>query len=327
MKYTGSYLPDSKSTNDYTKIIKRLLSNYIELKPTSFKEIIFDILKLNLKRMDFVFLNWIDNDFINNNGSVSIKGVIKVVIKLFILKVKYRRLILVKHNNFPHSTNMANRKKAKFLNDLLYNHFFKSITHSPVMGNNPYYYVPHPLYPVDKVLSGAIKDYYIIFGRIEPYKKIHDIISILPENTKLMIIGPCDNSEYLTHLKKLSNNKKITIISEYLSDMKLNEYFNNCKSILITHSDEDMIVSGSIFYALSKRVPIISITSDFINWLASELGDNYIKHFGNIKDIANYINKNDGAYILDEILDKKIESLFSDKVVDRALKNIINLNN
>ncbi|HBQ2553448.1 TPA: hypothetical protein L7T53_005529, partial [Klebsiella variicola] len=122
--------------------------------------------------------------------------------------------------------------------------------HSPVVCGNKHHYIPHPLYiyPIkftENSICSSNDDYYI-FGRVVKYKKYEDVISAFPANKNLIIMGTCEDDEYKIMIQELCKNKKnVTFMPEYISDKRAKELLSKGAALIISHSDEDMIVSGS----------------------------------------------------------------------------------
>lgn len=67
-------------------------------------------------------------------------------------------------------------------------------------------------------------------------------------------MGKCSDSTYLEELNILIKAKNnIEILSEYISDEKAQELIMSSAGMLITHNDDDMIVSGSFFLCNINR--------------------------------------------------------------------------
>ncbi|MCZ9613180.1 hypothetical protein [Klebsiella pneumoniae] len=67
-----------------------------------------------------------------------------------------------------------------------------------------------------------------------------------PDNKKLIIAGGCEDREYLSFLEELIKNKTNIIIKGYfLSDKDAENLIKGCNGLILSHSNEEMIVSGS----------------------------------------------------------------------------------
>ena len=126
-------------------------------------------------------------------------SVCQVFIKLVLLKAKFKKIIFVQHNKYPHNTNIRFIKVATRIVNLIASFSDHVIIHSPVVCGNKYHYIPHPLYiyPIKSTEDSACSfsnDNYYIFGRVVKYKKYEDVISAFPANKNLIIMGTCGQS-------------------------------------------------------------------------------------------------------------------------------------
>lgn len=326
-----SYFPFRLVDNNYTENFKAILSKVAktEIDSLNFKEILIDVLKFRFRKRNIVFVNWMENELIKKNGKISLIGVLKVFVKIFILKLTYQQIIYVRHNLYPHNTRKSHINLVTKLTTSLANMADIRISHSPIFKDkmSETFYIPHPLYKLslDEKRKDCLHDYFVVFGNIARYKKIEELIKVFPKNRELFIFGGCKDETYLDSLKKLTIDKKnIKISARFYSDLEAASIIKSSNGMIICHAEDDMIVSGSFFYGLSCKVKLLVIETPFLKWSASQLGKNVIETFSNINVLSekiekekfepNCYNKTD-----DDIIDK----LFSDKTIEFYLEKII----
>lgn len=317
------YTPFDNAVNAYTQRMKFILSNYGKVHRIDKHSIMNKIFKFNFN--DVIVVNWLENIMINKKGNISLLGLVKLFAIFICFRMIFRRFIYVRHNHYPHSCNLKSSKRAKKILDFLENIPHFTLVHSEVEAKGKRIYMPHPLYNIAYKSSRANVDNkkLIIFGSISRYKKIEAVIESLPDNLYLLVIGGCNDADYLNYLNSLKKDKKnIEIIPEYVSDEKVQELINSARGMLITHNDDDMIVSGSFFYAISIRAKTYVLETPFFNWVSQELGERHIKVSSNLEQMFSDIiyeseltNANNA---------KSPEDLFSDEIIISKFNQLLN---
>lgn len=324
-----SYFPMESGSNSYPVRMRDILSQLGDVKGASVKELALELTRFDFKKDDCIIINWIESEVLNPKGKFSLRGALKVLIKIFIFKIKFKKVIYVLHNLYPHQTDKSSvNNVVKFIGLI---EFFSSnvIVHSPKLLMVNRSYIPHPLYnyPLEVKLrdvSSVDKDLFVIFGRIVPYKKIEEVISVFPENKKLIILGKCEDIVYLEKLKLLSLNKKnIKIMPEYMKDKEVEKLINSSNGMIINHADKDMIVSGSFFYGITLGARILSVETPFLSWVEEELGEHVVKNFSNINEMVKYLSSDVNASCYEDGTEEKINALFGDEQILRKMKSIV----
>lgn len=270
--------------------MKYYLSNYGLVVPMSKKNFIKSLLLI--RDNDFIFLNWFENQIVNNT-KFSILGFLKVFFVFLLCRMSLGKFVYVKHNNYPHDCSKKDILKATWAISVFEKMANIVVVHSLTELNSKRSYIPHPLYEsiTDTNLLNKGKSY-IIFGRIVPYKKIEKVIEIFPSNKKLIIAGICQDSEYLNKLVKMSESKtNIEIIPKFLTQNEVKSLVEKSAGMLITHNDDDMIVSGSFFYAMTLRSKVYALETPFFRWAEEKMGSKYIETFSTLNDLEDILNK------------------------------------
>ncbi|PJR53733.1 hypothetical protein CWM57_21850 [Klebsiella sp. G-Nf4] len=301
--------------------MQNILSSFSDVEGLNLKSTMREILKFNFSKKDVLILNWIESDIIGKNGKVSLTGISKVLLKIFIFKLKFEKIIFVRHNIYPHKANKESSKKAKKLVDKLESLFDHKVVHSPVYKEEGYEYIPHPLYRYPLLIDNKNTDEcdnnkFIIFGRILEYKKFEVIIESFPAEQQLLIVGHCEDYDYLHKIQSLSREKEnITILPSYLDDTAAKELINSTGGLIISHADDDMIVSGSFFYGLTIGIKMYAVSTPFLKWAEEQFGTDVIETFPDVVSLCKRINKRPIREHISNGTINDINSFFSDETI------------
>lgn len=328
MKRNIVYYPSYLKNNAYSSRMKDILSQLGKVEDISYREYVTSLIKLNFSKKDIVIVNWMENQLINKRGGLSFSGLVKVILKLILLRVKFRTVVYIRHNIYPHSTRKKSIVLMRAMINLIERIATYSVVHSPVFSDTKNIYIPHPLYtfPLDIDNSNypvKDKDLFVIFGRIARYKKLEYVINSFPDNKKLIIAGVCEDEEYLSELNTISSeHKNIQIMPRFFSDAEAKDLITSSCGMIINHADDDMIVSGSFFYALTLGVTIYSIKTPFLLWAEYELGSDVIRNYSSVGHMMNSLDEIElkNSYGKDTI--DKINRLFGDDVILEIVKKM-----
>lgn len=315
------YTPFTNSLNAYTERMKSILSVYGDIKRID-KNALFNKI-LNFDFNDIIVVNWLENIMIDKKGEISFLGVIKVFIIFICFRCLFKKFIYVRHNHYPHACNKEKSKKAKKILDVLEQIAHVTVVHSPVEAKGSRIYIPHPLYNIESIQNKKNNSTFVIFGSISRYKKIENVILNFPKNLSLLIMGKCDDDEYLKELMKIKESKpNVNIKSDYISDEMANKLISDSAGLLITHNDDDMIVSGSFFYAMSIECKTFVLNTPFFKWASEEIGDDYIKCFKNLDDMFSNLILESDVDLFNNGNNPK--DLFSDEMIMDKFDKILN---
>ena len=319
------YYPFDTGVNQYGQRMKEVLSRLGDVEKFSYRQVLTSPFKKN----ELGVVNWIDNQFLNKKGRVSIVGTLKVYLKIALLKIHCKKIAYVRHNVYPHSSHPDSILTLTHMTDRLSRFFDVTFVHSPKFSQSVEKYIPHPLYQYPLTVdehSGIQRDddLYIIFGRIVRYKKIDEVIKLFPKNKRLLIAGFCEDIEYRDELTRLiSGNSNIQLISKFLTDDEAKRLVRSANAMIISHADDDMIVSGSFFYALSQRISIICVETPFMRWGEETLSNEVVLTCPSISKMCNVISQNRSAYTYTDTTISKINDLFSDDRIEYELSKLL----
>ncbi|MEP7251254.1 MAG: glycosyltransferase [Ginsengibacter sp.] len=214
-------------------------------------------------RADVMILNWPEDILHLRFGVLQLFA---SLLTLLVFKMKGGKIIWVCHNKDSHNKRYPFLRKitrsfyATFSNEIIVhsgdalNYFIKekSKTH----------FLNHPVYTDPPLLlndDAEIKTDVLIWGRITPYKGIHEFIGNYKSNTasfSVDIVGSA-NATYLQTLNKAAASTNVNITNKFLSNTALAEYFNQSKIIVLPYADSDTFSSGALIHSLSSNKIII----------------------------------------------------------------------
>lgn len=314
------YTPFESSENAYTARMVEILSHLgtVSIVPT-FKVFLRSPLSYRPNSYEFIIANWIENRIVNHNGKISVVGVLRFVLNIVLFKVLSRKTIFVRHNNYPHHASPAASAYAARIIDWAEMFFDYVVTHSGHNVTLKRKYIPHPLYKHShnaESIQNEQDDYFLIFGRILPYKKIEMIVEVIPAHVRLVIVGSAPDKSYLELLRGLAAEKNIKIIAEFVSDERAVQLCKSSRGIVISHNDNDMIVSGTFFYALSLGIPIYTVSSPFAEWAFKTLEVPGLHVAKDIQSLCAAMALSSAPVKqLVELEQNKVEKLFGDDVI------------
>lgn len=286
-----AYEPLNSSVNEYTDRCVQILAELGGVEAVPRAKVFFKDFKQYWRYFDFALVNWLENRIITKKGSFSVIGSISLFLKIVYLRIISKKVIYVRHNVYPHGCSSRSIWLAKITTDIAEFISSASITHSGHNANSRRYYVPHPLYEKQ---SYALKnftneDYFLIFGRIEPYKHIEKLIVNYSGSAELLIAGPCSDENYLNLLKSVAAGKNVQFRAEYLNAEQAKELVRKAKACVLPHSGSDMVVSGSYFFSLTQGTPVLALHSPFLAWSVGTLKQKGTHLFSTSAELLAYL--------------------------------------
>jgi glycosyltransferase involved in cell wall biosynthesis len=318
------YLPLQKNNpNKYCENMEDILSDFGSVSDFTVKKGLRNLVAGNRTKADIIFLNWIENEIVTKSGSLSVYRFAKSVVKLNLCKLFARKLVYVRHNRFPHNTCVKHKKVAARAADFLESFCDASVVHSMPETRGSRMYVPHPLYKVEASTDTAddpLPGYFVCFGRIMRYKHFETLVEHFPRNRRLLIIGTCDDPEYVKELNALSAGN-VVIRDEYFTEQDAQHLILGSEGVIICHAEENVIVSGTFFYAVSLGVRVLAIETGFLNWARQELGDDLVMLHSSIPDLARSLPTTPRPKA-EAATDPRVQGLFGDRIIKEALSNV-----
>lgn len=286
MKLRIAYSGFTGGQNAYTTKMSEAFSTFGEVEETPSIRTFLHRPWRFFRRFDVIVFNWIENKIVNKNGAWSGLGVLKLFGQIAYGKLIAKRSIFVRHNNFPHAAEGAKGEQMRAFIDLLENAFDDCITHSGHNSTQKRHYVPHPLYhAIDITVPASSEPYFVVFGRIERYKGIHDLIEGYTSDQRLVIAGPCHDAEYKAELERLRTGRNVDLRIGFISEQDATSLVANSLGLILSHSGRDMVATGSYFFAAGLGTPVIAIETPFLNWVVNDLGQPGVYIVSNTNDL------------------------------------------
>lgn len=252
-KKTIHAYPDGEGENIYLELNKRIWRS-MGYAVSPFPGIL-GLLKLVATRQDIAILNWFEDRLSGKKNQLF--SFLTSVIVLFLMRIIFRQIIWVRHNLKPHDQHSA---PLYHLLIRLLTYFSDSIvTHRPVSSINSTY-IPHPLYPFNSEYLSNMRDIpFLYFGAIKPYKGLEDLIAVWPKSLPLMMVGFCKNMqlEQLIKDRIVENDLDITWTNVFLDYDNLCQLISRTQYVVLPHTDDAMIVSGSFYHAASLGANVL----------------------------------------------------------------------
>jgi glycosyltransferase involved in cell wall biosynthesis len=290
------------------------------------KLLLLRLLRLrSTKIFDVLILNWHDRAVLAGGDRPTLRGVFDYLALNCLCRLATRRLIYVRHNNFPHETRAISRRWVQRLIDYGQRLADVIVCHSPVYADqHDLQYVPHPLYEVFPCSLDGYREEYIVFGRIEPYKQIDLLIAAWKSRYTLSVIGPCENQGYLAQLKKIATGKAVRIEAGFKDDSEVASRIAASRGVIIVNDPGSLIVSGTFFYALSCGARLLTTNTPFNRWVATtEVGD-YVRLFDSVGELVEKVeHETDGDRPESRSVRDAAEILFGEERVACAWQSLI----
>ncbi len=274
------YLPMGGITNAYAERFVEILGGLgtVTALPSP-REILRRPWRLR-RDYDVALVNWIELDMVRRgDGALSLPGLARVLARVLLLRCVARRVVYVRHNNFPHGTREADRERARRVLDRLERLFDAVLVHAGHAATPHRRYVPHPLYrraretlaPAEAQRLAALPaHFYVVFGRIARYKGIDRLIERFPPGHALVVLGAVEEPDHVAALEAAAG-PEVRIMAGHVSDAYAQAVLSRSTGLVLAHAEPDMIVSGSLFYALSLGVRVFAVENPALAWLRSQL--------------------------------------------------------
>lgn len=319
-------LSPDRDNNQYLENLYGIISKIGDVNVYKASSINFGLLKSGLNHFDFTFVSWLENSLVDKNSKkINLKTIFKFLLKIIILKFISKKIIYIRHNIYPHALKGKDAKIAKKLIDLVCKVSDKCVVHSGHLGE-PYTYLPHPLYKFPFQAGDKKAPGYVIFGRIIEYKGIDKLLEQW-KDMPLTIAGSVGSNSYLEKLVQLKKDlglSSVQIDARFLSEAEARDIVESSRGLILSHNEDDMIVSGSFFFAASLGVPVYAIKSDFLTWLKNEHNFPFLTLFDSVENLVSALeNIGETPETQKEEILNISNNLFGDDVIKVNLEKIL----
>lgn len=293
------------------------------------------LLKHLIKRdIDSVVVNWHENLFRHRDGRVNWMGIPIYLISLLLFRLMSRRVVYIRHNLYPHSfTQHWKRSLAKMVVGIGQKIAQVRATHSGHMRPAGFQYLPHTLYKTFKsdhleqvdVGCSLPEDFHVMFGFIERYKRVDEVIRCWNNAAYLVIAGNCKDQNYLDELHRLAEGKNILFITRFIKEDEAQKIVGLSRGLIIAHADEDMIVSGSFFFGISVGAPLFAVRTPFLDWYKQNDTSNYLRLFETIDSLVTAATSNHQPPNLTKDRMEQIRVQFSNENIKAAWSKLLDV--
>ncbi len=326
-------LPEYYGSNAYIQRVREIVAPLGKLESFQGRARFRGILQGRAHRVDYLIVSWLDNELISNrSGRASLSGMVRFVQRVALFKLLARKVIFVRHNMYPHSARHSRSAKwVEWLLDRLERLFDAVIVHSGAhrtgAGGLERRYVPHPLYlrsktaPSRPASDGLPERYFLAFGRIARYKNLESLMRAFPDDQNLVVCGEMSDREYAALLSRI-RRPNIYFRPGLLSEEDAQAMVNGAQAVVLAHAEPNVLVSGTLFYAMSMRRPVFAVRTPFLNWLAPRVGADVLSLAENVEDLCLLVRTAPCAPLSDRSV-SLIEKEFGDEAVRSSLAEVM----
>lgn len=322
-----AYFPFYELENQYTVRFRECLSAFGTVSELpGLRRLFFDLFRPGSSRFDVAFFNWKENDMVRiEDGSCSLRKVAKLFLSVILYRLFVKQLVFIRHNNYPHATRESDIGMAKRVVNWFEFFFDVVLVHSGHQSEGRRHYCPHPLYRKEAVLpepvavfSALPREYYIVFGRILPYKKIEQLIEAFPENKNLLIVGSVGDVAYTERITALQRDN-VKVLPGFLEEPVAQSLIRHSSGVVISHADRDVLVSGTFFYAMSLGCRVLAVETPFLSWVKPRIGSALLHTEASVKALCRAIRDDDPSVVISQREIDAVGREFCDAAVRSAL--------
>ncbi len=290
-KNSGLYNP---YVDDFTDSIGKYYQVINKSRPSN--KGIIDLMKY-LFKIDFLFLNWIENVPERKGGRLQTLFFhsIMPLLRLFGIKV-----IWTMHNKLSHSSNHINLKKSIFnkllkKSDCILTHSSEGVIYGESVLNKknlPIHFFHHPVKDRRGNSANVCKWDILIWGTLSPYKGILEFLKLLHDKKienkyKILITGKAISKDYYKALLGFAN-KNIIIEEAFIEPESLKLLISQSKIVLFTYAKSSILSSGALMDSIGFGANVVGPEVGAFSDLASE---NIISVYKSQDDIIAIIDK------------------------------------
>lgn len=325
------FVPHTDVNNAYVSRMQEILRGFgrVEqfMRPRQFLR---ELAAGRLRRYDVTFFNWVENDFlVKETGAITAKNIAKVLLKTLVARALSRRLVFVRHNVYPHALAAGQEERARRLIDRYERWFDVVLSHSGAHLVRGQRYCPHPLYRtvaedgVDAARhsTGLPDDYFVMFGRAAPYKRIVETARDFPANRNLLIIGSVTDKAYGEQIAAI-RRPNVFYRPGYIDDASAQYLIRRSKGIVIAHAGENTVVSGSFFYAMSMPVPVLAVETPFLQWVRPQVGEDLLLLAPDLQRLLERASSFEPSATPAD-LQQRLHQAFGDETIAAALRPLL----
>lgn len=313
--------------NQYVENIYKIIESIDSVEITRVKNITPGLIKLGFNHYDVSVVHWLENWLVNEEDKrLTLRSTLRFFLRFFVLKIISRKVIYVRHNIYPHSLSGKDGRIAQWFANVACKLSDECIVHSGHLDNR-YSYVPHPLYKFENkaIARSDGSEKFVIFGRIIEYKAIDKVLQRWG-HTPLLIAGSVGSKEYVDQLAEIKAERHldhVTIDARFLSNEEAQCMVASSRGLILAHCEDDMIVSGSFFFAASLGVPVYAVKTPFLSWLKKEFNYSGLFVFDDLAEMILAINQQTFGHVDQAQIFTEAKNLFGDETIRQAIKKLL----
>ncbi len=227
---------------------------------------ILDLMKY-LRKVDYLFLHWIEDLPDKKGGMIQ---TLFFIIVVFLSKIIKLRMVWVMHNRESHYR--ANLFLKRLLTRLVARRSDYIITHSKeglrilekqgIDTSVRARYFAHPLIKKSLPESSGRSYDILIWGSIIPYKGVDKFLEYLYENRiedrfSILLAGKVKPDEYGERIRTFCRDN-ITLDDRYIPIDELEQYMADSKVVLFTYAEGTVLSSGALMDSISYGMNVVA---------------------------------------------------------------------
>lgn len=264
-----------------------------------------------------LILNWFE-DRVSYRRFATL-SFLKSVAILILCRLKFKKIIWIKHNLSPHS----GKAKGYFscIGKLLLYLSDSTVIHRPNKGKE-HEYIPHPLYLAEPLpyLRNKRDSPFLFFGAIKRYKGVVELLRTWPKSKPLQLIGKCSDIELETELKGIiqSRGLRCNFENTFVDSSRLESLIRASQFVVLPHTEQSMLVTGVFYHAISLGTPCIVSSGAFGKYVQSEVSDTPLFQFDNLDEDIERLDSLDVRELVNHS-----QKVFSDQRIVEAWQQLI----
>jgi len=246
-----------------------------------------------LKKVDFLYLNWIENLPARKMGRM--QSLLFLVLMMY-CKLSGRKVIWTMHNKASHSSKQHLSKSLLFRfmvrnSDLIITHAREGLEAIPA--GKPSLFFHHPC--IDQQMKEGLEKQHdiLIWGSIAYYKGVHKLLDFMEQegilgDYRILIAGKVVDEalgELLArHLKKYPN---LQLDDRFIPDQELDKLIRQSSLVLFPYQSASVLSSGALMDSLPYPVQILGPHAGAFKDLSEE---KLLRTFGSYADLAEQLS-------------------------------------
>lgn len=241
----------------------------------------------------------------------------------FAAKFLKLKLVFTIHDWNPHEGNMAgatrlyNRVVESFLADYF-------IVFSPIDTDVPHSVLTLSGFKSNFEKSKNLNQTFLFFGRVEPYKGLHNLVDIAKKIKSKMpsavinVMG-AGSDKAIDSLVTLSN---VNVVNEFISEEELNLQLKKTTAVLLPYDSATQ--SGVIIKSFSVGIPVIAYDVGALKYYVDNGSDGILVRHGDVNGFAEaMIEISDKFTVFSGAVEKKFVRKYSEQALVRQYEELL----